>query len=128
MVINSQRNRTRKIEREKGTIIPWVFHRNGERIKDFRDACDIACKKVGLRGRLFHDFRRTAVRNLDRASVPRNTAMKFTGHKTESVFKRYAIITKADLAEGVSKLAQLRGTTQRSVVNIHDSKDSLGTI
>jgi hypothetical protein len=54
-----------------------------------------------------HDFRRTAVRNLERAGVSRSVAMKLTGHKTESVYRRYAIVSEADLFEGVAKLARL---------------------
>lgn len=52
------------------------------------------------------------MRRLERAGVPRSVAMKLTGHKTESVYKRYAIVAAADLREGVAKLAALdaRGT------------------
>jgi len=60
-----------------------------------------------LLGRLVHDLRRTAVRNLERAGVPRSVAMKLTGHKTEAVYRRYAIVAEADLREGVTKLAKL---------------------
>jgi hypothetical protein len=56
-------------------------------------------------GRLFHDFRRTAVRNLERGGVPRSVAMKMTGHKTESIYRRYAIVSESDLREGSRKLA-----------------------
>lgn len=52
-------------------------------------------------------LRRTAVRNLERADVPRSVAMKLTGHKTESVYRRYAIADSRALAEGVEKLARL---------------------
>jgi hypothetical protein len=53
---------------------------------------------------LRHDFRRIAVRNLESASVPRSAAIKITGHKTQSVYRRYAIVNDADLQEGVRRL------------------------
>ena len=53
-----------------------------------------------------HDLPRTAVRRLERAGASRSVATKLTGHKTESVYRRYAIVAEADLAEGVQKLAR----------------------
>ncbi len=55
-------------------------------------------------GRLRHDFRRTAVWNLERAAVRRSVAMKVTGHKTESVYRRYAIVSDADFQAASDRL------------------------
>ena len=62
-----------------------------------------------------HDFRRTAVRNLERAGVPRSVAMKLVGHKTESMYRRYAIVAESDLREGVAKLAKLPGGSTKEM-------------
>jgi len=76
-------------------------------VKSFRKAWTDACDAAGVTGRIPHDLRRTAVRNLERAGVSRSAAMKLTDHKTESVYRRYAIVSEADLSEGVKKLGAL---------------------
>ena len=74
-------------ERETPHIIPSVFHRNGKPISDFRGAWNGACTRAGLPNIVVHDLRRSAVRNLERAGVPRSKAINLTGHKTESVYR-----------------------------------------
>jgi integrase len=105
--LQSQLDQTRALERESGQIIPWLFHKSGERIGSFRKAWSTACKKAGLAGRIPHDFRRTAVRNLERAGVPRSAAMAMVGHRTESIYRRYAIADEGMLKESAAKLAAL---------------------
>jgi integrase len=85
-------------------LTPWIFHRKGKPIGDFRKAWATACKKAGVPGRILHDFRRTAVRNLVRAGVPERVAMQMTGHKTRSVFDRYNIVSEEDLMEAAKRL------------------------
>lgn len=106
-LLEERRAKTRALERELGRIIPHVFHRDGVPIRSLRGAWNAACARAGMPGALFHDLRRTAVRNLERAGVPRSVAMKLTGHKTEAVYRRYAITDARALAEGVEKLARL---------------------
>lgn len=60
-------------------IVPLVFHRDGERIRDFRGAWKAGSKAAGCPGRIPHDFRRTAVRNLERAGVPRSVGCNGNG-------------------------------------------------
>ena len=104
-VFERQRKRTSVIENASGNIIPWVFHRNGKLVKSFRHAWATACTRAGVPGRLRHDFRRTAVRNLERAGVPRSDAMAMVGHLTESMYRRYAISDEASLRESAAKLS-----------------------
>jgi len=104
--LEGQKALTEALQRQSGRIIPWVFHRKGKPIGEFRKAWKTACKKAGVPGRIPHDFRRTAVRNLERAGVPRSVAMKMVGHRTESVYRRYAIVDEAMLREGAEKLAR----------------------
>ncbi len=106
-VLQAQKQRTEAVQHATDQIIPWVFHRNGKRIKNFYKAWRTACEAAGVPGRWMHDFRRSAVRNLERTGVSRSVAMKLTGHKTESVYRRYAIVSESDLSEGVAKLATL---------------------
>jgi hypothetical protein len=59
---------------------------------------------VGLNS---HDFRRIAVRHMERTAVPRSVATKITGHRSESVYRRYAIVSDADLQEAARKITGL---------------------
>ena len=118
-LLAEQLGRVDALGRTLGRIIPAVFphlagpHR-GEPIAEFRKAWRVACRKAGLPGLLVHDLRRSAVRNMERAGVPRSVAMKVTGHKTESVYRRYAIVSDADLRDAATRVGTLSGTLDAS--------------
>jgi len=103
-----------------------VFCRlDGVRIYRFYEPWRDACKAAGIQ-RIPHDFRRTAVRNLERAGVPRTTAMAMIGHKTESIYRRYSIVDQAMLEMRTSKLDMLQETQRgsRPVVVFNEETDN----
>jgi integrase len=114
-VLEAQRSTTEALQKKTGAIIPYVFHwtKRGRPLKGFTKAWRKACRAAGVPGRIPHDFRRTAVRNLERAGVPRSTAMAMVGHRTEAIYRRYAIVDEVMLREGGAKLAAYAGSAFR---------------
>jgi integrase len=88
----------------------WIFHRTskgqpGQPIKAFDKAWANALKAAKLpKDRLFHDLRRSAVRNLVRAGVDPLQAMAVSGHKTRSIFDRYDITSAEEVAAAMLKV------------------------
>src|SRR5207237_6125038 len=63
---------------------------------------------------IFHDLRRSAVRNLVTAGVDQSVAMRVTGHQTISVFQRYRIVSDDDVR---AALVRTQATLGRGVEN-----------
>jgi integrase len=113
-LLRTQREQTSALERAWERMIPTVFHWRGKPISNFHESWHQARERASLPGKRVHDLRRSAVRNMERAGVSRSVAMKLSGHKTESIYRRYAIVSEADLAEGVRKVAALSASGARA--------------
>jgi integrase len=84
-----------------------VFTRpDGSVVRDFRKTWQNACNRAGLPDLLFHDLRRTAARNLRRAGIPESMIKRIGGWKTTSVFHRYAIVDRRDMATAMRQFEQ----------------------
>ena len=86
---------------ERVESCPYVFHRQGKQVRDYSRAWGKARELAGVPERLFHDSRRTAARNMDRAQVPRSVAKQIIGHKTDAMYNRYRIVDEQDIHEGM---------------------------
>ncbi|MDP9337679.1 MAG: site-specific integrase, partial [Acidobacteriota bacterium] len=101
-----------------------VFTRGSEPVRYFGTAWDTIAAAAGCPGLLFHDLRRSAVRNLIRAGVPETVAMGITGHKTRAIFDRYNIVSERDLTDAARKLelsyslAKVERSDEEQVVTI----------
>jgi len=116
--------RVKELARSRGEVPRWLFpifpgkhilaRLVGRQRQDFKRAWKTASRAAGYPNSIRHDFRRTAVRAMEQAGVPRSVATKITGHKTENVYRRYAIVSPADLKRAASQLETSRevlGTT-----------------
>jgi len=74
-----------------------VFLRRGQPIRCVREAFKAACRKAGIQGFRFHDFRHTAITNMRRAGIDHLTIMRISGHKTMACFTRYNSFREPDL-------------------------------
>ncbi|MBL8238486.1 MAG: tyrosine-type recombinase/integrase [Bryobacterales bacterium] len=97
-----------------------VFHREGAAIVDFRKAWAAACTKAEVKWLRFHDLRRSAVRNMDRAGIPRATIRRIIGHETDAMFDRYRIVDQRDVDEAGAKAEQYLNDQPKSRPNPKD--------
>jgi integrase len=80
-----------------------VFRRGSEPVLFFGQSWDTIATATGCPGLLFHDLRRSAVRNMVRAGIPEVVCMRVSGHKTRAVFDRYNIVSERDLMDAARK-------------------------
>lgn len=86
-----------------------VFHAgDGRAVVDFKHSWIRACQKAGCPGKLFHDLRRTAIRDMIRAGVPQSVAMRISGHRTAAVFLRYDITSEDDKRAALQRVQEHR--------------------
>jgi integrase len=108
----------------RARLAELVFHRHGRAVANIKRPWKEACQAAGVAGTLFHDLRRSAVRNMDRARVTQSVAMAITGHKTTSIYRRYRIVDEADIGEALALTqASVRQAATAKVKSMRDASD-----
>jgi len=93
-------------KRSTDAVFTWP---DGRPVTDFRRTWRFLTKRAGVPELIFHDLRRSAVRNMVRAGISKHVAKLISGHQTDSVFDRYDITDATDLAEATRKLEARNG-------------------
>lgn len=98
---------------------PWLFVWRGKRLLSLtQKAWRTATKAAGVPGLIFHDLRRSAIRNMEQAGIPRSVAMAISGHKREDVYRRYDIVNDRDIQAAAQRLeAQMQKTAAHTAAN-----------
>jgi integrase len=113
------RKEARSVETPQGIVLAnLVFHHAGQPIVEFRKAWATACKKAGCEGRLFHDLRRSAARQIIRSGVTKDVARQLGGWKTDSMFSRYNVCAEEDLRDAMEKVTKYNDGESQKVVAI----------
>jgi integrase len=147
LVVLIERRRAARLA--NGVLMDLVFHRDGAPIAEFRKSWASACVAAGAgrmicpkcqsessgrkcprckktctqySGKIFHDLRRTAVRNMVRSGVPQSVAMKISGHKTASMFRRYDIANEDDLRQAIEAVQRYHEAQPEKVVTMGNAK------
>ena len=94
----------------------------GMPLKSFYESWKSAVKRAGFPDLLFHDLRRSAVRNMiEKAGLSEKRAMEISGHKTRSMILRYDIVSLADIKESGQKMDEWMKAN-----GIHEAKELIG--
>jgi site-specific recombinase XerD len=110
---------------EMSTETALIFHHSGQPVGDFRKAWASACKLAGVSGKLVHDLRRTAVRDMVRSGVSQTVAMSISGHKTVSMFQRYSITSDTDQKQALEARAEYISKQEQVAQAITPSTDKV---
>ncbi len=115
----------RQVKRGETVMLSeYLFHSNGEPIKEFRKSWATACRKACVQGRIFHDLRRSAVRNMVRAGVNQHVAMQISGHKTGAMFQRYNIVADGDLRTALAATQTHLKKEQAAVIEFKSGQEA----
>ena len=85
---------------------PWVIHRAGRRLVEYRGAWYRAVELAGFEDLKFHDLRRSAVRNMLDAGMDESKVMRIVGHKTRAMIDRYRIVSLKDVAKAGEQIGR----------------------